>query len=682
MVLVCAAPALKAQDAVSPAPVTAAAVADPNVLPTVTVTAEKLGRSLMDTGTSAVVLDQHELETRAGLSSLKDVLASVPNVVYVGTGNIAPAIRGVDSTGASQGSDAFIAGSRSRLNVQIDGRPASYNEVVFGDGEVWDIQQIEVLRGAQSTLQGRNAIAGTIAVKTNDPSFENEGAVRVSGGNFEQRRASAMLSGPLLSDGLAYRLSADWFSKESFVQGYQGFPSVNDPGDFEALDLRGKLLFEPKALPDLRSLLTLNYADYRGPQVESTSRASGFRDASTPTMPVFEPRSGSLISDSTYRLNDALDLEALLSGTDLKVQRKAVAGQGTADIEGGEYVVEPRLRWHGAGRATGVVGVYLYSDDQDETLDFFDLAFKDHVRTAAIFGEATLPFNSVLDLVAGGRYEEEHHQRHGGNGSSVEVNLDETYRAFLPKIGLSWHVQPKTTLGVQASRGYNGGGAGAAFDDQLSQITNYQYSPEYVWTYEAYGRQELAGGRVRLTANVFYASYRDMQLTFDLTPTDPSDFEFVVRNANRVKTWGGEFGGTWLVLHGLELYGSFGVLKARITDYPGSGYQGNQLPNAPAFSGSAGGTWRRSHWDANFNARYSESYYSDVANQPRGKVAPYWIANAQAGYTWRQLRVFGAVDNLFDSNAQLAIYSGATPDQDTANPMRPRTYRFGLQYTY
>src|SRR3546814_14905519 len=64
-------------------------------------------------------------------------------------------------------------------------------------------------------------------------------------------------------------------------------------------------------------------------------------------------------------------------------------------------------------------------------------------------------------------------------------------------------------LGIMASRGYNGGGAGAALG--ATEATNYQYDPEYVWNYELYGRQELADGRLRLTANVFYADYKDYQ---------------------------------------------------------------------------------------------------------------------------------------------------------------------------
>src|SRR3546814_8142677 len=91
------------------------------------------------------------------------------------------------------------------------------------------------------------------------------------------------------------------------------------------------------------------------------------------------------------------------------------------------------------------------------------------------------------DVCSSDLYEQEKHERHGGGDAGFykfEVALDETYEAFLPKLGLAWHLTPQATLGIMASRGYNGGGAGAALG--ATEATNYQYDPEYVWTYELY----------------------------------------------------------------------------------------------------------------------------------------------------------------------------------------------------
>jgi outer membrane receptor protein involved in Fe transport len=678
-VFVCACIAAAANVAIS-APALAKDTDDE--LEEVIVTAEKLGRTVMDTATSTIVLGRRDLENRAGLTTTRDLLETIPNVVLTGTGNAAPVIRGIDGTGAAQGADAFFAGSRPRVNVQIDGRALSYNEIVFGDSAMWDVQQVEVLRGAQSTLQGRNAIAGTIVTKTNDPTFRNEGSVRVGGGNYDQQRASAVVSGPV-NDSVAYRLAADWLSWHSFVKGLQGFPTVKDPGDFEALTLRGKLLFQPQSIEGWKTLLTVNHMDYSGPQTENVNRPFDAHTTDFMFEPVFQPKTTGAIIDTQYELGSKLTAEAVLSGTDLNVKRKSVAGEGIVDIDSREYTFEPRLRFRGEGRTAAVAGLYLFRSHQDESIDFpSPQAFDDKIATAAVFGEGTLSLTDSVDLIVGARYEQEKHERHGGDDVSVAIDLDETYKAFLPKLGVAWHVTEKATLGGVISRGYNGGGGGFTFDEVSGLFTNYQYDPEYVVTYEVYGRQELAAGRVQLTANVFYSDYDDLQLSYDLTPADPTDYSFIVKNAPAAETFGAEVGATAVVAPGVEVYANLGALHAKITKYPGSGFQGNELPMSPAATASAGVTFNRDRWDASFNVRYSSSYFSDIENNPRGNVDPYWQANLQLGWRLQQWRLYGHLNNVFDSGKALAIYSGATPAEDGANVLAPRSYWLGVQRSW
>lgn len=653
-------------------------------LSTVIVTAGKISRSLLDTPTSVSVLSSRELERRAGLITAKDLLEYTPNISVVGAGNQAPTIRGVDGTGAAKGADAFFAGSRPRLNVQIDGRPASYNEVTFGDSALWDVARVEILRGAQSTLQGRNAIAGTIITKTKDPTFTPEAAVRVAGGNFEQRRYSAMVSAPIVEDSVAFRLAGDYFARQTFVDGYESYPSVDDPGEFRGLNLRGKLLFEPKSIEGLRTLITLNHSDYTGPQTENVYRPFAKRDSEFPLQPVFQPKTTSLIADTSYRLDDRMTLEGVVSATDLSVKRKAPVGTGVLSVDGKEYLFEPRLRFQGEGRLGGVAGVYLYRSEQDEAIDFpSPQAFDDRITTAAVFGEGTVPLTGTLDLIVGARFEQEKHERNGGDQTSVVIRLDETYRAFLPKLGLSWRVQDDTTLGLVVLRGYNGGGAGFSYDENNGVFTNYQYDPEYVTSVELFARKQAFDGRLGLTANVFFSQYKDMQLSYDLTPTDPSDYAFVVRNADRAESYGAELGADWSIGAGLSAYGSVGLLKASITKYPESGFQGNDQPIAPSFTAAGGLTWRAaSGFDAGISARYSGSYFTDLHNQPRGKVDPFFVANAQAGYRWSRARLYASVENLFDSDKVLAVYSGAVAAEDVADILAPRTYWAGVEVSF
>lgn len=664
----------------APVPASAAPQQDeeaPSVLAEVVVTGEKTQRSLARTAASVSVVDSRSLIENPALNAVNTVLDDVANVTATGTQNLAPAVRGVDGTGPAQGADAFLAGTRPRLNIQIDGRAASYNEVVFGDFSLWDVEQVEVFRGAQSLLQGRNAIAGTVIVKSNDPGFEREIGARVAVGNHAQRQYSAVFNTPLVQDELAFRLALDRQTSESFVDGFQSHRHVSDPGEFEATTLRAKLLIKPKAIAGFSTLVTLSHSDYRAPQTESVKRPFGEEDTSYPAMPVFAPRTTSAVVDTTWKLSDAMTFENRLSLADFTVERLATPGDGNVDIDGRDFALEPRLRF-ASGKTNGFVGAHLFRAKQDETIDLAGGgAFDDKTTTAAVYGEATTALRPDLDLTVGARYERETRRRTGAM-AIFAIDLDETYHAFMPKFSLAWQAAEGLTLGGGVSRGYNGGGAGFTYD---VPFTSYTFEPEYVWNYELFARASLLDGKLRLTGNLFYSDYKDMQLPFDLNP-DPSIWSSVVRNADRAETYGAEIGAKWLPMPTLQFNAELGLLKTRIRRYEGSGIEGNELPRAPALSGNLGVSYRHgSGFEAGANARYSESYYSNVLNTARGRTDPYWIVNARIGQRFGKLRVFAYANNLFDSDTPILIEAdpAATAASDTAILPRPRTVGVGVE---
>jgi outer membrane receptor protein involved in Fe transport len=658
-----------------------AGAAGPVTLAPVTVTGERVARSIMETSTSVVVLDSETLEELPRIDSTNDVMERIPNVTTTGTTNFAPAVRGVNGTGPAQGADAFFAGTRPRLNVQIDGRPASYNEVVFGDMALWDVEQVEVLRGPQSTLQGRNAIAGTVIVKSKDPTYDYEVGGRFIAGNEKTRQGSAFVSGPIVDDQLAFRLAVDRKTSDSFVN-MEPFRDI-DPEEFKSLTLRGKLLIEPKAIEGLSTLLTFTHTDYSGPQTETVRQPFDAHESSSPAMPVFRPQTTGGIIEPSWEINDNLTLEGTFSLTDVRVNRYARAGEGNAQIDGLEAVAEPRLRFAAFdGRLTGIGGVYVFDAHQDEFIDFpVPGTFDDDTTTGALFGEATFAAFENIDLIFGARLEQEKRRRTGGVGPFV-IDFDETYQAFLPKVGIAWHAMDELTFGAVVSRGYNGGGAGFTFEPPF---LSYTYKPEWVWNYEVYGRADLYGGKLALTGNLFFADYKNMQLPFDLNP-DPNLWSVVIRNADRTITYGAEVGARWLALPGLELFADIGLLKTEITDYPGSGVEGNDLPQAPAFTTDFGAIYHHSSgFEISADARFSDAYYSDV-QEPRGKTDPYIVVNSQVGYTFvndlASVRLFVFVDNIFDADEAILIEQGATPADDIASILRPRTFGVGLQMTF
>ena len=662
------------------------------VLGPLTVTAERTERSIMDTATSVVVLDDDTIEQRPAMKSVNDVTASIPNVTAPSTGNIAPAVRGVDGTGPAQGADAFLAGTRPRLNVQVDGRPLSYNEVVFGDVSLWDVEQVEVLRGAQSTLQGRNAIAGTVAVRTKDPTYDFEVGGRVIGGDYDRRVLSGVVSAPLVEDQVAFRVAVDHQRRDSFVD-FDEIPGVGDPGDFESLNARAKLLIQPEAWEGFSSTITVSHSNYTAPQTEGITRPAKDHEASYPLMPTFNPESTGGVFDTRWQINDNWALENTTSVTGIDIERKALPGDGNATIDAVEIVSEPRVRFTSTdGNFNALGGIYVFNNEQDEFIDLFGTGdFHDETNTVAVFGEATVTVFDDFDITLGARYEREHRRRTGvlkemdfGGGFIIgpfENDLDETYDAFLPKLGVAWHPTDQLTFGAVVSRGYNGGGAGFTYD---APFESYTFKPEYVWTYEAYTRAELLDKKLQLTGNLFYSRYKDMQVPLDLNP-DPDIWSYVIRNADRVETYGAEFGARWLAAPGLELFGEVGLLETEISKYKGSDFKGNELALAPAVTADFGVLYRhQSGFEVSADARYSGDYFSTIENLKEAEVDSYWLLNAQVGYVFgadANVRIFGFVNNILDSHDPTLIDPGAvgTTSDDVLYITQPRSFGVGLE---
>ena len=257
----------------------------------------------------------------------------------------------------------------------------------------------------------------------------------------------------------------------------------------------------------------------------------------------------------------------------------------------------------------------------------------------------------------------------------------------MPKAGLNWKLSADNNLGLQISKGYNAGGGGITFS---LPIVNYEFKEETAWTYELYGRQQFANGRVSTTQNIFFSRYKDMQLPFDLTPNDSRDEAFVVRNADEVETRGLEVGINATLNDMWALWGNLAWLDTDVTKYPNSGIEGNQLLTAPDFTANLGVSWKLNNWRASLSSRYSDSYFTDVNNRPGGKTDPYVVVDAQLSYEAGHTRWFATVKNLADSDKPVARYPGLAPANstspdsafDSAVLLQPRSFLVGVQWNY
>lgn len=641
----------------------------------IVVTAERANRTLRETSSSVVVSTREDIDKASGVYSLNDLLGRIPNILATEPGNDMPAVRGVDGTGPGGGPTAFFAGGRPRFSYLVDGRTLSFNEATFGDTSLWDIDQVEVYRGPQSTLLGRNAIAGVVAIRTADPSFDWRGAARGTVGNRDETRLSGAVGGPIVPDVLAFRASADWQRSQDFID-FAPYPRVDNPGRYDTKTFRGKLLLTPS--PGLRSLLTVSYQDGRQPQSNWVKKPYQQRVSidSGLAQPVFRARTTTGIADTSLELGGVFSLQLLLSATDFRIDRYAVPTTANARIDGTEYLVQPLLRYGTReDRISGFVAAYVFRSRQDETNDLFGGgAYRDETDTNAVFGEITVRPADTLSVIVGARYEEEKRFRLGATGPLV-TDFRETYKEFLPKATVSLDAGSDVTLGVSAGRGYNAGGSSITLSFPFQQ---YTYEPEYVWSYEGFVRAGL-GSDISLTGNIFYSRYKDMQLPYYINA-----LSIEIRNAERAKTYGAELGVAWRPSPGNELYANAGLLETRVDRYDAdTRAEGNELPRAPAFSLAAGFSLSPDGaFELGADVRYSSAYFSEVLNDARGRVDPYAVVNGRVAYNVGPARLFFTVRNLLNSGSTILKGLSFAPADDYAVLLEPRKVSAGVELRF
>lgn len=632
------------------------------VLDEITVTGEKFERSQSSTGSSTTVVTGDQFKREANLLSATQLLKRDVNILDTGLGNDLPTVRGVDGSGPAVGAVAFFAGSRPRLNMQIDGRTSSYNELAFGTKSLWDMKQVEIYRGAQSYAQGRNAIAGAVVMTSNDPTQEWEGAAKLNMGNHRLAQTAALISGPVVKDELAFRLSVDHQQRETAVD-LPHYDPVGNPRWFKATNTRAKLLWTPSALPDLYSRLTFNHLNARAPQSETELQSHSPRY--TPERPVFQTRSASTIWDIGYQLSERWKWENKLVYTHFIHDRKTTSPFNTAlppnrrgvpaRVDGNEFQIEPIIKYE-SEKYRGLFGLFYFNAKQDESVTMLNgriartpitTNFNDKTKTKAAFGEITFTPDIPFELTISARYEQEHHQRKG-KSAMFSINRDKKYNVFLPKADIAWKINDDQRLGFKVGKGYNPGGAGVTFG---VPYTSYEYDAEYVWNYELYHRWTSADKRLRINSNLFYNDYKDMQLPFTLGPNS-----IVIRNADKVVTYGAEINTEWQATEKLALNAGIGMLKTDIKRYPNSSIEGNKLARAPSLSGKVGANYRLlDHLEIGTNYSYNSSYYSTADNLANGKVGHYDQLDVYLAYDFKHARITLYADNVLNSRKDILL---------------------------
>lgn len=343
--------------------VAAPAVAQEAQLDEIIVTGEKLERSLQETTTSVAVTTAARIEAE-GILSLQEVYDRTANVSQTyGTDGVS--IRGVMDTGVAGAGDAPLA------TVYVDGAPLP-NDVMFnGPTDAWDVAQVEILRGPQSTLQGLNALAGSIIMRTEDPSDDWSLKARLTLADPQETGFAIAGGGPIIPGELAFRVSAESREGDGFV-----YNTTRDEPEapIDRQTLRAKLLWTPSAIPGLEARLSYTTFDSSGgyPFVYSRTDTPNYYED---RVSVNDARNGSDIGadivtlEFAYPISDTLSLTSVTSWSDVDYFTEydndgsaANIGFGSAARQFETLTQEFRLAYDGTS-VRGLLGAFYYDRD-------------------------------------------------------------------------------------------------------------------------------------------------------------------------------------------------------------------------------------------------------------------------------------------------------------------------------
>lgn len=642
---------------------------DTTVLERIVISGEKIDRDYLDTTTSVGVVTQDEIEEFV-ITDVVDSFNRLANVRMLdsdGGGDLF-SIRGLNGDGAAEVSNIVPL-----ISTIIDGAVQNSEGSRRGFRSTWDLEQIEVLRGPQSSLYGRAALAGALVLKSKDPTFFWEGALQGNIGEFDREGGAFMLSGPLIEDQLAFRVSGESRQETNDI-------TYSDPanavfGEDEFQNIRGKMLWEPDAIEGLSALYTFNRA-IDSPDSTLVSGSDFFARNFSGLSIASETRETTVdnhIADISYDVSESYAVRSITSFIKTDLDISSLPGSAALYARqdnrvGDDFTQEVRLEIADEeGKAlSGVIGGFYGDFNQDTATDIQADSgvamggapsgtiipiqvgtISSEIDTTAIYADLRYKLYGPWSLIGGLRYQKDE-VRNVANIASIfgptasDVKAD--FQVWLPKYGIAYEIDDTQTVSFVGSRGYRSG-----FTAMENGIQN-TIEPEFAWTYEVAYRYTSEDQSTIFGINAFLNEYENQQVSV-LTGVGAATTS--TQNAGSSRSYGAEIEARHYFDNGLNLFGSLGFLQTEFLDFNASTCavtcDGNDFPEAPQMTASFGGFYKHeSGYFLSADASYTSSYFTggDITNDT--KIEGFFLANAALGFENDNLSASFYVKNLFD----------------------------------
>ncbi|HIE35602.1 MAG TPA: TonB-dependent receptor [Campylobacterales bacterium] len=617
----------------------------------ITVTAQKSEEDVQKVPISLSVFDDISIQDKS-ISTLADIAKYTPSLLLFNTsqqGLTAPSIRGIY---------ANITSFSTPVSLYVDGVP-TMSSLGF-ENALGDIQRIEVLKGPQGTLYGKNSEAGVINIITRKPDNETRGKIFTTFGSDGKKEIGVNLSGAIIKDKFYMGASFKHNEKDGYIKNTLTNEYVNNKdNDYGKLYLR----YTPTDDLDI-SLITSKSKNNNG----AHDWAKAGQDEAT----ISSNLKGSSTPETTMTaLKIDYDIDTNTKIKSITTQRKH---QDTADIDidfspmtirhlykdAKFETLSQELRYETQIDNTKVVsGVYLDKTDNDWNTKFLTMADptganskpqKLTSNSIGIFTNVIHPLNDKWTLNTGIRYDKENKEI---EIAKANISLDDSWSNISPKLSMQYTIDTNSITYATVAKGYRAGG----FSPLANKSSKRSYDQESLISYELGYKAMFLDNTIRFNTSIYYMDIDDMQVEESVVP----GITYMV-NAATATSKGLEIEFEALVNDEFTLFASGGLNDTsfdKFTDNTGD-YKGNTSPFAPKYNFNIGGQYRNG---AGYYARvdmngYGKTYF-DKANKYSQDA--YKLVNTKVGYETDSFDIYLYANNLFDKqhDATNAYFNGS-----------------------
>ncbi len=602
--------------------------------------------------------------------------------------SIAPNFRILDDGGTG---DATVISSRGiatfdivpSIGLYVDDVP--YFTTFAFPLSLSDLAQIEILRGPQGTLYGRNAMAGVIKITTKAPTNKLSGYASTGLGNLNRQVFSAGINLPLVKDKLFFRGNINYTNRDGFVENTVTGEKLQNR---QTLDSNLRLRYNASDRTSINLLYALQDRNSDAYAYAFATPDNDFQDIirNTPYQVAYDIKPSreatthnialnithyykklTLHSTTAFQATDRFRFDEL-DYTPLDIQ----SIETSSDYN--NFSQEVRLNSSGSGPWQWTSGLFLYRTDNRDINSLRNgvdnpsgtLIQTDRINQirdgVAVFGHASYKFDQRWKIEGGLRYDYERVFAEIDRIFLPEVMPGRSFEeeagftALSPKIALSYRANTSSFVFANLARGYRPGG----INGFVADLQDATFNPETTLNYELGIKNNLLNNRLKLNFTGFYTDYIDQQV---FTLLDINTISFGTDNIGRTRIFGVELESQWVITKGLSLNVNAGYTNTEIQEYQFSGVDfstgeevqidesGKSLPLAPEFTGNTNLNYilpltSTINLEASADYVYQSEMYLDVSNFFTQDA--YGLLSSRLGITSKHLDLFVWAKNLTD----------------------------------